>query len=106
MVTTRDKRIERWNTVMDVIISAFRDTGEPVSSNYIAAHCGLSLCPATIRNVMKELADEGYLSQPHTKRNYTTDFEGRANSVDFSRCLRILRLIHLQPGQKLPISPG
>lgn len=65
MVTTRDKRRERLDVILDETISRFRETGEPVSSNDLAERCGLSLSPATIRTVMKELEDEGYLSQPH-----------------------------------------
>ncbi|MFC1485492.1 heat-inducible transcriptional repressor HrcA [Candidatus Latescibacterota bacterium] len=83
MVTTRDKRRERWNTIMDMIISAFRNTGKPVSSSYVAAHCNLDLCPATIRNVMKELEDEGYLSQPHTSAGRIPTVKGYRYYVDY-----------------------
>ena len=41
-------------------------TGEPVSSRKIAKKYGFNLSPATIRNVMAELVDLGYLYQPHT----------------------------------------
>jgi heat-inducible transcriptional repressor len=32
----------------------------------VAKYCGLNLSPATIRNLMLELEEQGYLSQPHT----------------------------------------
>jgi len=48
-------------TIRDFIVS-----GEPVSSRSVAKSRGGSLSPATIRNVMADLEDLGYLSQPHT----------------------------------------
>src|ERR1017187_8785521 len=42
------------------------ETGEPVGSQTLSRRRGQALSPASIRNVMAELADEGYLSQPHT----------------------------------------
>ena len=41
-------------------------TGEPVSSRKIAKKYSIHLSPATIRNLMAELVDLGYLYQPHT----------------------------------------
>ena len=41
-------------------------SGEPVSSRSIAKMGGGALSPATIRNVMADLEDLGYLAQPHT----------------------------------------
>ncbi len=83
MVRTRNIRRERWNAVLDVIITTFRGTGEPVSSKYIAEHCGLGLCPATIRTVMNELEDEGYLSQPHTSAGRIPTARGYRYYVDY-----------------------
>ncbi len=42
------------------------ETGEPVSSRAISKRHGETLSSATIRNVMADLEDEGYLFQPHT----------------------------------------
>jgi len=47
-------------------VRAYIETGEPVGSRTIARMRHLSLSPATIRNVMADLADDGYLAQPHT----------------------------------------
>jgi len=60
MLTSRDRRIFH-SVVQEYII-----TGEPVSSRKIAKKYGFNLSPATIRNVMAELVDLGYLYQPHT----------------------------------------
>ena len=66
MVKNIQKNRERRDTIIDVIVSTFCETGEPVSSGYIADNCFLGISPATIRNIMKELEEEGLLTQPHT----------------------------------------
>jgi heat-inducible transcriptional repressor len=48
------------------IVRTYIETGEPVSSRAIARRYAEPLSPATIRNVMSDLEDEGLLYQPHT----------------------------------------
>jgi heat-inducible transcriptional repressor len=48
------------------IVRTYIDTGEPVSSRAISKSYEESLSTATIRNVMADLEDGGYLYQPHT----------------------------------------
>jgi heat-inducible transcriptional repressor len=52
--------------VLRSIVQAYIETGEPVASRSIARQRRDSLSPASIRNVMADLDDEGYLKQPHT----------------------------------------
>ncbi len=52
--------------ILNDIVRWFIDTGEPVGSNSIARTHREPLSPATIRNAMADLTEEGYLSQPHT----------------------------------------
>lgn len=52
--------------VLHAIVQAYVETGEPVASRMIARRRRDQLSPATIRNIMADLADEGYLDQPHT----------------------------------------
>ena len=56
----------RHQDILHAIVRAYIDTGEPVGSRTISKHRSQDLCPASIRNVMADLADDGYLSQPHT----------------------------------------
>src|SRR5712692_4426634 len=56
----------REQEILHSIVRSYIQTGEPVSSRSIAGRRHQSLSPASIRNVMADLADEGYLSQPHT----------------------------------------
>src|SRR6266571_1816473 len=56
----------RSREVLHEIVEAYILTGEPVASRSVARRRRDPLSAASIRNVMADLADEGYLSQPHT----------------------------------------
>ena len=55
----------REREILHLIVRAYIEAGEPVGSRTLSRMRHLSLSPATIRNVMADLADDGYLSQPH-----------------------------------------
>src|SRR5260370_1119867 len=48
------------------IVRVYIESGEPVSSRAISKGFEESLSTATIRNVMADLEDAGFLYQPHT----------------------------------------
>jgi heat-inducible transcriptional repressor len=52
--------------ILKSIVETYIQTGRPVASRSISRLRRHRLSPASIRNVMADLADEGYLSQPHT----------------------------------------
>ncbi len=56
----------RHREILTSIVRAYIETGEPVGSRTVSKRRSNALSPASIRNVMADLADEGYLSQPHT----------------------------------------
>src|SRR5580658_10624686 len=56
----------REQAILHSIVRSYIDTGEPVGSRTISRMRTLALSPATIRNVMADLAEDGYLAQPHT----------------------------------------
>ena len=56
----------RHREILNSIVRAYITTGEPVGSHTIARRRKSPLSPASIRNVMADLAEEGYLTQPHT----------------------------------------
>ncbi len=56
----------RLQDILHAIVRTYIETGEPVGSNVIARRRHQALSAASIRNVMADLADAGYLSQPHT----------------------------------------
>src|SRR5579883_286155 len=47
-------------------VTEYVATGEPVGSRTLAKKSGLELSPASIRNVLADLEEAGYLRQPHT----------------------------------------
>lgn len=55
----------RRDRILSIIIGEYISKGVPVSSDVVAKK-GLGVSPATIRNEMIELEEEGYLVQPHT----------------------------------------
>src|SRR5438128_9806327 len=57
---------ERTRNILMAVIHSFIHTGEPVGSRMISKRFDFGLSPATIRNVMSDLEDLGFLEQPHT----------------------------------------
>jgi heat-inducible transcriptional repressor len=56
---------KRRDRIIEAVVSKYLETAEPVGSAYVCAHCELGVSPATIRTVMQELEEEGFLVQPH-----------------------------------------
>ena len=56
----------RLREVLREIVRLYVDSGEPVSSRSLARSGAFDLSPASLRNVMADLEDLGYLQQPHT----------------------------------------
>ena len=56
----------RKQKILKAIIEEYTRTGEPVGSKRIAGLLDISVSPATIRNEMASLFEQGYLEQPHT----------------------------------------
>lgn len=57
---------ERDREILKAVILSYVVEAEPVSSRSVSKRSGLGLSAATIRNVMADLEEEGYLMQPHT----------------------------------------
>lgn len=57
---------QRARSILQSIVESYIETGEPVGSRTLSRAGGQHLSPASIRNVMADLFDDGYLSQPHT----------------------------------------
>jgi len=56
----------RSRAILKEIIRVHVDTGQPVSSRTLFKSHRFDLSPASIRNIMADLTDGGYLAQPHT----------------------------------------
>ncbi len=62
-MTTLDARSR---SILKEIIRVHVDTGRPVSSRTLFKSNRFDLSPASIRNIMADLTDSGFLAQPHT----------------------------------------
>lgn len=56
----------REREILTAIVETYISTGEPVGSRTLSRLSKDGLSPATIRNVMADLVDAGFLEQPHT----------------------------------------
>jgi heat-inducible transcriptional repressor len=57
---------KREREILTAIVETYISTGEPVGSRTLARSNRESLSPASIRNVMSDLSEAGFLEQPHT----------------------------------------
>ncbi|MGD0841655.1 MAG: heat-inducible transcriptional repressor HrcA [Candidatus Acidiferrales bacterium] len=57
---------KRKQQILTGVVHAYIESGQPVSSRAISQRNPESLSPASIRNAMAELEEEGFLYQPHT----------------------------------------
>jgi heat-inducible transcriptional repressor len=58
-----DKRAQ---VLLKTLIERYIAEGQPIGSRTLSKYSGLDLSPATIRNVMSDLEDMGFISSPHT----------------------------------------
>lgn len=58
-----DKRAQ---VLLKTLIERYIAEGQPVGSRTLSKYSGLDLSPATIRNVMADLEELGFISSPHT----------------------------------------
>ncbi|ACF46602.1 MAG: heat-inducible transcriptional repressor HrcA [Prosthecochloris sp.] len=72
----------REREVLGIIIQAYVVSASPVSSRFIAKNYNLGLSDATIRNVMADLEDAGFISQPHTSAGRVPTDKGYRYYVD------------------------
>lgn len=97
----------RERTILHSIVRAYIDTGEPIGSRTLSRLRDLSLSPATIRNVMADLAEEGYLAQPHTSAGRIPtgkafrDFAGAVPSRPLPAADRDRIMKEMQSGESL-----
>ncbi|MCA1823434.1 MAG: heat-inducible transcriptional repressor HrcA [Frankia sp.] len=73
---------ERKLEVLRAIVDDFVQTHEPVGSKHIAERHHLGVSPATVRNDMAALEEEGYIAQPHTSAGRIPTDKGYRLFVD------------------------
>jgi heat-inducible transcriptional repressor len=78
LVTQDDRRL----AVLRAIVEDYVATEEPVGSKSLVERHGLGVSPATVRNDMAVLEDEGYITQPHTSAGRVPTDKGYRLFVD------------------------
>ena len=64
-MSTHPELPERDRRILGVLVQAYIDDGEPVSSLWLASQ-GFGVSSATLRNILARLEEHGYVRQPHT----------------------------------------
>jgi heat-inducible transcriptional repressor len=73
---------ERAQLLLKALIESYIRDGQPVGSRALSRDSGLSLSPATIRNVMADLEDLGFVASPHTSAGRIPTDKGYRLFVD------------------------
>ena len=73
---------ERPRDILRLIIRSYIMSGDPVGSRTLSKSLDWKLSPATIRNIMSDLEEAGYLTQPHTSAGRIPSEQGYRFYVD------------------------
>jgi heat-inducible transcriptional repressor len=98
-----DKRAQ---IILKTLVERYIADGEPVGSRVLSRQSGLELSPATVRNVMADLEEMGFIASPHTSAGRVPTPRGYRFFVDTLMVTRPLDEVeihhledHLQPSQ-------
>jgi heat-inducible transcriptional repressor len=86
----------RAQILLKTLVERYIAEGQPVGSRALSKFSGLDLSPATIRNVMSDLEELGYISSPHTSAGRIPTPRGYRIFVD--------TLLTIKPLDKIQIS--
>src|SRR5712691_9643622 len=87
-----DELDSRSREVLREIVMQHVATGEAISSRSLAKCGRFQLSPASLRNVMADLEDLGYLHQPHTSAGRVPTDRGYRFFIDYLMKSRFLSL--------------
>jgi heat-inducible transcriptional repressor len=73
---------ERQRRILARLVTEYIEQGEPVSSAWLAEHSELGLSPATVRNILARLEEQGFVHQPHTSAGRVPTDSGYRQYVD------------------------
>ena len=72
----------RAQLILSAVIAHYVASAEPVGSRTLSRLAGIDVSPATIRNVMADLEEMGYLAQPHVSAGRVPTSQGLRFYVD------------------------
>jgi len=73
---------ERAHVLLKALVERYIEDGQPVGSRTLAKHAGLNLSPASIRNIMADLEEGGFIASPHTSAGRIPTAKGYRLFVD------------------------
>ena len=73
---------ERARQILKILVEHYIREGQPVGSRTLSRSSGMDLSPATIRNVMADLEDLGFIAAPHTSAGRIPTAKGYRFFVD------------------------
>jgi heat-inducible transcriptional repressor len=100
LISTRKCRVlrvknmlnERNRKVLNAVVQSYIRKADPVGSRFVTKSYAFNLSSATIRNVMADLEDMGFLMQPHTSAGRIPTDKGYRFYVDEMKKLRAMAL--------------
>ena len=87
---------ERESLILSCVVEAYVQTAKPVGSRTLCKKFGLNISPATVRNVMNDLEENGFLCQPHVSAGRIPTDKGYRFYVDGLMNLRKLNKRELE----------
>ncbi len=81
-INTEETLSERAQTILKRIVESYVRDGQPVGSRALAKAEGLDLSPATVRNVMADLNELGFITSPHTSAGRVPTVKGYRFFID------------------------
>jgi heat-inducible transcriptional repressor len=73
---------ERAQILLKMLVERYIADGQPVGSRALSKYAGLDLSPASIRNVMADLEEMGFIASPHTSAGRVPTARGYRFFVD------------------------
>jgi heat-inducible transcriptional repressor len=73
---------ERAQLLLKTLIERYVVEGQPVGSRALSKFSGLELSPASIRNIMADLEEMGFIASPHTSAGRVPTARGYRFFVD------------------------
>ena len=80
--TPDDALSEREQLLLRVLVGSYIRDGQPVGSRSLSRESGLALSSATIRNIVADLEQLGFVSSPHTSAGRVPTDKGYRFFVD------------------------
>ena len=93
---------DRARILLKTLVERYISEGEPVGSRTLSKHAGLDLSPASIRNIMADLEEIGFVASPHTSAGRVPTPRGYRFFVDTLLTVRPLAQVEVSQLEHQP----